>query len=158
MFKHSFPAFVYAVLLFFSLSYSLPCFASLSPKVIHLIEVSSIQKNQLMVSWLPTTDDKTLSENLLYSVYVSDKADFQPNRNILKAKKIGASSAIIKGLQPDKTYFVLVTATDSDGNVIYSLVKRHRLTTNFSRVFHNGFCQQIRQNVPSKRNNLFLIR
>ncbi|MDP2904057.1 MAG: fibronectin type III domain-containing protein, partial [Methylovulum sp.] len=112
---------VLAVLLFFSLSYSLTAVAaSSSPKVIQLVEVSSIEKTTLTISWLPTSDDNTAHEDLVYRVYLSKKADFLPDKASLTQEKAGAMSANLTGLTPATTYYVVVTATDEDGNVSWS--------------------------------------
>jgi len=121
MSKYHVRPFVYAVLLCFSLSYSISAFAaSGSPKVIQLVEVSSIEKSTLTVSWLPTNDDNTAHEDLVYRVYLSKKADFQPDSATLKLEKTGAVSAVITGLKPATPYYVVVTATDADDNVSWS--------------------------------------
>lgn len=91
-----------------------------SPTVIKLVEVSSINTSSLTISWLPTTDDNTPHKHLRYQVYLSEKEDFLPDSNTLKATVMGGVSAHINHLEPDQRYFVLVTATDLDGNVSYS--------------------------------------
>ncbi len=91
-----------------------------SPTVIKLVEVSSIKTGSLTISWLPTTDDNTPHKQLRYQVYLSEKEDFLPDSSTLKAAVTGGVSAHINHLKPDQRYFVLVTATDLDGNVSYS--------------------------------------
>lgn len=94
--------------------------ASDSPTVIKLVEVSSIKTGSLTISWLPTTDDNTPHKQLRYQVYLSEKQDFLPDSSTLKAAVTAGVSAHINNLKPDQRYFVLVTATDLDGNVSYS--------------------------------------
>lgn len=121
MLKHPVRAFICTVLLLFSLSYSITSIAaSSSPNVIQLVEVFSVEKTALSVSWLPGSDDNTLHEDLIYRVYLSEQADFLPDNSTLKQEKTGAMSAHITGLKPATAYFVVVTATDSDGNVSWS--------------------------------------
>lgn len=108
--------------------------ASESPTVIKLVEVASVKKGTLTISWLPTTDDNTPHEQLLYQVYLSETADFLPDANTLKAAKTGAVSVAINNLKPGKRYFVLVTATDQDGNVSWSnLMAGHTVAFNPKR-------------------------
>ncbi|MDO9106659.1 MAG: DUF1566 domain-containing protein [Methylovulum sp.] len=125
MFKsRSMLAFVYVVFALISGFNPIEAYAtavlSASPIVIKLIEVSSIKKGTLTVSWLPTTDDNTLHKQLLYQVYVSENEDFMADPATLKTMATGAVSAHIKDLKPGKRYVVLVTATDRDGNVSWS--------------------------------------
>ncbi|MFI3157188.1 MAG: DUF1566 domain-containing protein [Methylococcaceae bacterium] len=117
MFKHPVRAFIYAVFMSYSIA---SVAASISPNVIQLVEVSSLEKGTLAVSWLPTSDDNTLHQDLVYRVYLSEQADFLPDNTTLKLEKTGAMSANISGLKPATAYFVVVTATDKDGNVSWS--------------------------------------
>ncbi|MDO9104919.1 MAG: DUF1566 domain-containing protein [Methylovulum sp.] len=105
-----------------------------SPTVIKLVEVASVKKGTLTISWLPTTDDNTPHEKLLYQIYLYETADFLPDATTLKVAKTGAVSAEIKNLKPGKRYFVLVTATDQDGNVSWSnLMTGHTVAFNAKR-------------------------
>ncbi len=125
MYKYPVYALFYAVFM----SCSITSFAvSTSPNVIQLVEVSALEKGSLAVSWLPTIDDNTPHKDLVYRVYLSEQANFLPDNTTLKLKKTGAMSANISGLKPATVYFVMVTATDNDGNVSWSNQLQGRTT------------------------------
>ena len=56
-----------------------------------------------------------------YEIYASTDPDFVPNSTNLKLtiKNRTETSAILRGLIPDKTYYILVIHVDKDGNELY---------------------------------------
>jgi hypothetical protein len=133
--------------------------------VIKLIEVSSINKAQLTISWLPSSDDNTPASQLIYRVYVSEQADFIPEPSLLKAELTGAVNTQIKGLKAGQDYYVLITATDKDGNQSYSnLLAGKTIAINAkrtnSRVHELGISNSVRNtgDYLVSRNNGGILR
>ncbi len=131
-------------------SYSAPQKATnILPNTVKLVSISSITPSSLLVEWLPTTDDITPHDKLIYAVYVSTQADFQPNVSSLKISLIGEVSANINGLQANTTYYVIVTATDESGGVSWSRVlegKTAQITVKrTSAIVHTASAAQMHQ-------------
>ncbi|MFZ2724690.1 MAG: fibronectin type III domain-containing protein [Methylococcaceae bacterium] len=122
MIKH---VILFSLLLFTSNSFA----NSASPSAIKQLDATSTKKGELTVSWLPSSDDNTAQSQLIYRVYLSEQANFVPDNRLLKTQVSGAVNAKIKDFKIGQDYFILVTATDNDGNQSYSDVLSVKIDT-----------------------------
>lgn len=119
------------VILFSLLLFSNNSFAnSASPSAVKQLDATSTKKGELTVSWLASNDDNTAQSQLIYRVYLSEQANFIPDNRLLKTQVSGGVNAKITDFKIGHDYFILVTATDNDGNQSYSDVLSVKIDAN----------------------------
>ena len=91
-----------------------------SPAMVQLVGVSSLSGNSLTAEWIPTTDDQTPQNELVYTLHVSDTEAFIPSAATAKLTGSGIINGTIDRLTPAKRYYVKVAAMDNQGRESWS--------------------------------------
>jgi hypothetical protein len=89
---------------------------------VSIVEASSIDANEIVVSWLAAEDDTTAAKDLIYTLHVSENKNFQPSSLSANTQVTGELSAIATGLIANTQYYVIVVAKDKDNNESWSNV------------------------------------
>jgi formylglycine-generating enzyme required for sulfatase activity len=89
---------------------------------VSIVEASSIDANEIVVSWLAAEDDTTAAKDLIYTLHVSENKNFQPSSLSANTQVTGQLSAIATGLIANTQYYVIVVAKDKDNNESWSNV------------------------------------
>ncbi len=76
-----------------------------------------------LVTWGPAVDDVDPASTIVYTIHVGTTAGGEPLTPTVTTAP-GATSYILTGLTPGASYFVIVHATDSHGNVESNIVER----------------------------------
>lgn len=63
-----------------------------SPDMVQLVSASSSVTDRITVNWLPTQDDATPHEQLIYKVHISTEEGFQPAETNVAAQTTGVSA------------------------------------------------------------------
>jgi hypothetical protein len=79
--------------------------------------VSGASTTSLLVSWDPAVDNGSDATQIRYSVFVTNVAGKEDYAAPAKVTPYGATSATVDGLAEATTYYVVVRAIDSAGNV-----------------------------------------
>ncbi|RDH82940.1 MAG: hypothetical protein DIZ80_11790 [endosymbiont of Galathealinum brachiosum] len=85
-----------------------------SPKISFLL---SSDATSISVSWLPSTDDKSATDDITYKIYASTTPSFTPDAATLKAEVVAKTTTQVKGLTAATQYYITVQAVDLAGNV-----------------------------------------
>jgi hypothetical protein len=72
--------------------------------------------NSIQLSWSPAADNKSLSGNIVYLIYMATSSGGQNFSSSNFTTSVGAISYTITGLNPSTTYFFVVRARDEAGN------------------------------------------
>ena len=81
------------------------------------------------VTW-SATDDLTPQNELSYDIHLSQQANFTPDATTHKTTVLGVTKTDLTNLETNKTYYILVIATDKNG--FKSAEREHAITILFS--------------------------
>lgn len=81
-----------------------------------VLDAVSETPRSITVSWNAASDDRTISDDMAYDVFLATNAEAQDFDEPFMRTKPGRSSAVLLGLAPGTEYFVVVRAIDESGN------------------------------------------
>jgi hypothetical protein len=90
------------------------------PSMVQLVGVSSLSGDSLSAEWMPTTDDQTPPDQLIYTLHLADSAGFIPSAATAKLTATGIISGTVNRLAPATRYYVKVSAMDNQGKQSWS--------------------------------------
>ncbi|MEK7991424.1 MAG: VWD domain-containing protein [Thiotrichaceae bacterium] len=95
-----------------------------------VVQIVSTNVDSASIAWLPASDNKTPSDQMIYEIHLSDTPNFDPLPQTLYTSVTGLNQVDLSGLTTATTYNLLVIALDQDGN--RSKERDYRTLTTFS--------------------------
>ena len=87
------------------------------PKFGGLSFAEGLSTNEIRLTWSAATDNESLSQDIVYLIYLSTTSKGQNFSSPNFTTSAGATSYTISGLTPSTTYYFVVHARDKAGNV-----------------------------------------
>ncbi len=94
-----------------------PVFAGLS-------SVTALAENSMQLSWSPATDNRSVSGNIVYLIYMATSSGGQNFSSPNFTTSVGATSYTVTGLDTSTPYFFVVRARDEAGNVDQNILEK----------------------------------
>ena len=81
-----------------------------------IVAVFSADTDKLSITWLPSVDNNTHSDDLAYAIHASKTQNFVPDGTSLQQEITGNTSVNLAGLEAATTYYLAIIAKDESGN------------------------------------------
>ena len=93
-----------------------------------VVSVTAVSSTELSLSWYPAADNVTVSENIVYNIYLSETAGGEGFASPDFTTNPGETSFRITGLTMGATYYVIVRAKDEAGNIDNNMIEQSATT------------------------------
>ena len=87
-----------------------------APTTPQLVAVVATGAEELTLFWLPSTDDATPTEAIVYEVHRGASSNFTPGDATLLTEVVGAVPTVVTDLNRGESQFITLVARDADGS------------------------------------------